>query len=204
MSDYNPYDLVPMIVNGEETVGRPFQFDSEAVDPQMRNAFGEFVKPSKLSTICPGCGGGLEIDVILGDPPFVPVEYDCPECNPDPLPMPDPFVNPLEAGKVSPHELDPLLHDPNKQIVKDESTVADRLSLSETSTEPKEDVKEPSGSAAEVAPVLEKKTQRKRKKKTKGAKKKTDSAERIVPIEPVDGIVGEEVDFDDDDLVESE
>lgn len=134
--NYNPYDLVDMRINGKDTHGRPIAFDSDVVDNNMMtNAFGNPVKPEKLSTSCPDCGQGLIYDVALSDPPFDVVEKPC--CSAvgvqcphgyvlEPEPVVDPFMHPVEDGRISSHDLDPLLHD-NSVIEKEESSVADRI-----------------------------------------------------------------------------
>jgi hypothetical protein len=135
--EYNPYDLIPIRVNGHEFQGRPTEFDSEVADNQaMTNAFGNTVKATKISTSCPDCGQGLAFDITLGEPPFAVQDFICYNCNPAPPPTADPFMNPLDEGRVAGHELDPLLHDPSEQVVpdddadKDESSVADRIDFS--------------------------------------------------------------------------
>lgn len=129
--DYNPYDLIPTLVNGKEFQSRPIEFDSEVVDNNnMTNAFGSIVKPTKVSTSCPDCGQGLEFDCTLEDPPFA-LSVVCYHCRPAPPPAADPFMNPLEEGRVGEHELDPLLHNPSEQVVDeaDDSSVADRMNF---------------------------------------------------------------------------
>lgn len=138
MTNYNPYNLVAMSINGTEIYGRPMEFDSEIVDFQkMINAFGYSVKPSKLSTICPSCGQGLEVVVSLPDPPFPVVEYTCQYCNPSITSISEPFNNPIETGRISQHELDPLLYDLSKKLQPSEQSVAERLSF-ENIVEPEE------------------------------------------------------------------
>lgn len=131
---YNPYDLVPMIINGQEMTGRPFEFDSSVADSaNMTNSFGHPVRPTKLSTCCPDCGDGLDVEVTLGDPPFAPVEVNCQKCHPELPEVIDPFMNPIDSERVADHELDPLLHNPDEQIQEDNTTVADRLGQEEES-----------------------------------------------------------------------
>lgn len=127
---YNPYDMVPMVINGVEMQGRPVEFDSDIADfDKMENAFGKLVKPKKLTTVCPNCGQGLEVHVVMGDPPFSPVEYTCEHCTPPKLVVNDPFNNPIESGRVPSSELDPLLHDLNEQIVPATESVGDRVDV---------------------------------------------------------------------------
>ena len=123
--------MIPLLINGQNLHGRPIEFDSDVANQKtMENAFGNPVKPTKISTCCPDCGQGLEFDLTLGDPPYSSVEVTCYICNPAAPPPVDPFMNPLEDGRVPGHDLDPLLHNPNEQVVVDEdddTTLADRL-----------------------------------------------------------------------------
>jgi len=130
---YNPFDPVEITVNGQNMYTRPIEFDSEIANHKdSTNAFGFPVKPSKLSATCPDCGAGLEFDVILSDPPFEIIHCKCYYCYPDQEPVPDPFTNPVETGRVPETELDPLLYDPN--IEQDTGSVAERLSEDESET----------------------------------------------------------------------
>lgn len=117
MNNYNPYSLLSLIIDGQSIYGRPFEFDSEIADQRsMKNAFGQFVKPTKISTLCPKCGQGLFISITLPDPPFAPIHCLCGVCSP-PLPqLSDPFVNPLNSGRVPEFSLDPLLYDPEQAL----------------------------------------------------------------------------------------
>ena len=197
---YNPYDMIPMVVNGEETVGRPVEFDSQITDFEtMENAFGNAVKPSKVTTTCPRCGQGLEVFIKLLDPPFSPVHYNCEYCTPvEPEIHHDPFSNPIETGRMSSQELDPLLYNLREQVVPSEGSVADNwsedagdllaslaeeapgASTKDTDEEIDQDL------VAALAPKKSKKKRRKSKSKTK--------------IEPADGL-DEEI-FDDSDLAD--
>lgn len=165
--NYNPFDLVPLTINGKPITGRPFQFDSDVVNQKtMTNAFGALVKPSKVMTMCPDCGQGFELDVKLGDPPFQPYAVACPICKPAPPPLQDPFVNPIKTGRIQAFELDPILHDPKQPLVEKAGTVADRFALPEESPV----VASPVPSVAPAAPQP---TQRPpRPKKPKKDKKK--------------------------------
>lgn len=127
---YNPYDLVEMRINGVTIYGRPIEFDAEIADfNKLVDAFGNLIHPKRLSTTCPSCGQGLIVDACLPDPPFPIIERSCPYCRPNAPPPQDPFNNPLESGKILPHELDPLLHDLNRQLDFQEKTVAERLPI---------------------------------------------------------------------------
>lgn len=107
-SMYNPYDLIELLVNGSHIHGRPIELDSDIVDQRtMRNAFGSIVKPSKVSTVCPDCGQGLQFYVTLGEPPFDTQNVSCEYCNPAPPPIVDAFINPINEGKIPAEILDP-------------------------------------------------------------------------------------------------
>lgn len=188
---YNPYDLVPLVLNGKTTYGRPVMFDSDVANQMtMQNRFGKYVKPSRIASTCPDCGQGFILDIRLSDPPFEPYLCSCPVCKPPPPPIPDPFINPLASGKITLNDLDPLLHDIDRPTVP-EQTVAERLKILPVSKpQPPQDMKP------------EKKTVKKPSKKSDDKPKSTDGfanhpAKRL---ESADGINGEE--FDDLDLVE--
>jgi hypothetical protein len=127
--EYNPYDLVTLRISGVEIQGRPYQFDSEPDNNQtMQNAFGNYVKPTHISTVCPECGQGINVENIqLPEPPFPVIDWVCPYCNPDVDPPTNVFMNPLVTGRIAEHHLDPLLHDPMEQVIQSDETVADRL-----------------------------------------------------------------------------
>lgn len=224
--NYNPYDLVNLRIGGQEIQGRPYEFDSQPSNQQtMQNAFGGFVKPTHISTVCPECGQGILIEnIVLPDPPFPVVEWVCPHCNPDVPPPLNAFANPLETGRIMEHELDPLLHNPDEQVVADDTTVADRIEEVEKKTTKKSAKKK----------SAKKKTAKKKSTKKKSAKKKptkdkedtgksassketkaSDKDKEAPPdvqevdplttkapsrnLEPAEGLKEE---FDDDDLVE--
>lgn len=105
---YNPYDLVPLLINGKQIYGRPIELDSVIVNhTKITNGFGSLVKPSKLSTTCPDCGQGLMLDVKLSEPPFF-YSTDCYICRPT-KPENTIFVNPL-IDSIGHDELDPLMN----------------------------------------------------------------------------------------------
>lgn len=115
---YNPYDLVNLIINDQPFNGRPIAFDSEVTNQKtMTNAFGKVVKPTVVMTMCPDCGQGFQLEIQLPDPPFPAVVCNCPTCRPAPPPLTDPFINPVETGRVPVVELDPLIHDIKQPLV---------------------------------------------------------------------------------------
>jgi len=121
---------VPLLIDGVSIDGRPIEFDSAVADYNtMKNAFGEYVKPSKVVSVCPGCGHGLVIDVKLSDPPFSPVKYSCQRCKPTPPALVDPFMNPLVSGRAQITDLDPLSHNLNKPLNDSDSLVGERFKI---------------------------------------------------------------------------
>jgi hypothetical protein len=126
--NYNPYDLIPLTLNNHSTFGRPVEFDSTIVNHKnLTNAFGNIVKPTKVSTTCSDCGQGYVLDVDLGEPPFNPIEVNCPICKPNIVVEESPFVDPITSGIVAEHEINPSLVDLDAGIKSVETTVADRL-----------------------------------------------------------------------------
>lgn len=179
--NYNPYDLVPMLINNKSIDGRPFEFDSDVKDQKtMKNAFGNFVKPTKVATMCPDCGSGLMVNIKLGDPPFTPVAYSCEYCHPAPPPLIDPFINPLLSGRVPEFNLDPILHDPTKPLSGSTATSESFLIPPTTKPKPPKQPKSPKQKPSVDLPVTESKP----------------------VLEKADGL-SEEVDFDFD-MVEDE
>jgi hypothetical protein len=225
--NYNPYDLVTLRIGGEEIQGRPYEFDSQPANQMtMENEFGGIVKPTHISTVCPKCGQGINIENIeLPDPPFPVIDWICCHCNPNAAPPVNAFMNPLQSGRVAEHELDPLLHDPDQQVVVADSTVAERLASDETvtSAKPAKPAKKKTAKSAKSAKKAKKTAKKKTAKKAgkrspiKGAKTTsitTEGQEKVkettslvmetrsaVEKEKADGLKPE---FDDDDLVEDE
>lgn len=126
MKNYNPYDLLELVVNGHNIYGRPFEFDSEIVTSDMKNDKDQYVKPVKIATTCPDCGSGLIFGVNLADPPFPVLNFDCTECNVGPPALEDPFINPLDIGRVKLSDIDSTIHDIKEKSDIPESAVADR------------------------------------------------------------------------------
>jgi len=191
MSSYNPYDLVTVRIEGEEIGGRPYQFDSEPANQQtMQNSFGNYVKPTHISTVCPKCGQGVMIENIqLPDPPFPVIDWVCQHCRPGVEPPVNAFMNPLEAGRIAEHEFDPLLHNPMEQVVEGnpDETVADRL-IQETvvghttsALLANDDEPKPTKTAKKATKKATKKTKKKTAKK-ETAKKAPESQEKRSPI----------------------
>ena len=120
MKNFNPYDLLNLSIDGVLTYGRPYQFDSEISDSKnSKNSKGNYVKPTKISTTCPKCGGFVDISIeLIEDPPFKVIEVSCAACNPQPKPTKvfDPFFNPLESGDLHLNDLDPLIIDVENPI----------------------------------------------------------------------------------------
>lgn len=199
--NYNPYDLINLIINGKPITGRPFEFNSTLHDhKRMTNALGALVKPTKVSTMCPDCGQGLYVDVFLDTPPFAPVVVTCSYCQPAPAPFQDPFTNPVQSGRVRSIELDQLIHDPKVALESVDGVVADRF---------KNAFVQASDLTSSSVPALNKPKSPKSKKKPKKSQERTVETlpavapeERSVPLPPTDIGFGEEQDFDDSELVD--
>lgn len=198
---YNPYDLVLLIVNGRQMYGRPVSFDSDVVDQKhMKNAFGKYVKPTQISSTCPDCGQGFIIDVKLSEPPFSAYQCLCPVCKPSPPPMLDPFINPVTTNRISVNELDPILHNITDPIPATVLTVADRMKLEKPKPNKQEKPKKSDKQESK---------QSKNKQKPIVATAQDDDgfveyndAPKSTKLEPAEGMDGDEIDFDDEDLVE--
>jgi hypothetical protein len=127
---YNPYDLLPILLNGHKTYGRPVEFNSTVTDQKsMKNHFGEYVKPIKISTTCNECGQGYVLAIDLGDPPFGDIKIDCPVCKPVVSDDSDVFVDPVAVGVLKQHDLDSTLLDLDAGVEEVDSSVADRINI---------------------------------------------------------------------------
>jgi hypothetical protein len=124
--NYNPYDLVPIQLNGHLIYGRPFEFDSEVHDQMnMTNERGLYVVPTTVVACCPDCGAGFSISTSFIQPPFPIIKHSC-NCQDEPVI--DPFRNPLTFGDLQQHDFDPILKVPTTQeIVEASETVQERL-----------------------------------------------------------------------------
>ena len=98
LPSYNPYDMVTINIGGYQTIGRPIEFDSEPVDANGYNAHGLPIKPTRISTSCPVCGGGIVSDVYSA--------IVCDSCGLGAMvTLPDPFCNPIAVGLVPEQEI---------------------------------------------------------------------------------------------------
>jgi len=170
--NYNPYDILEISINGNKIHARPFQFDSEPSNYQtLENKEGRIIRPTKLASICPDCGQGLEIDIDLQDAPegwhqvSTYLSFNCYLCNANEvLVIQDPFFNPLEDGRVEEKDIDPLLVGVGEHLAEAEGTVADRIMMEnaeETPPKAKKKVKKKSTAKASKAPKKSKKTKKK-------------------------------------------
>lgn len=177
--NYNPYDILEISINGNKIHARPFQFDSEPSNYHtLENKEGRIIRPTKLASICPDCGQGLEIDIDLQDAPEgwhqVPtyLSFNCYLCNANEArQIQDPFFNPIEDGRIEEKDIDPLLVGFGEHLVEAEGTVADRIgkeNAEETPPKTKKKVKKKATAKASKAPKKSKKT----KKKPSGSTKK--------------------------------
>lgn len=125
MTTYNPYDMVPVLVDEVETMGRPIELNGDISDTNtMTDVDGKLVVPSKLSIMCPKCGAGYIIPVVLHRPPFPMILATCGECTKH-LNIP-----PLEDPWVVPHKVVALRNfkaEVAKAVVDDKCTVAERM-----------------------------------------------------------------------------
>lgn len=200
---YNPYALVELSLDGKSTYGRPIAFDSDVVDHKnMKNAFGNYVKPTKVVTTCHKCGQGIELSVMLGAPPFSVYQCTCPYCHPKACPIINPFNNPVKANKILVTELDPMVHDLGKVDTDMPSdTVAERRSVVDVmmTEEMKQQMNESNKVETDLADSVTNVKPRKPRSKTKNEPK--NEPKRLVEPE-LNNELGEEVNFDDNDLIE--
>lgn len=144
--NYNPYDILEVSINGNKIHARPFQFDSEPINLNtLENKDGRIIRPTKLVSICPDCGQGLEIDIDLKDAPegwhqvSAYLNFNCYLCNANEVKeIQDPFFNPLENGRIEEKDIDPLLVGVGEQLIETEGTVADRIEAESTEETPSE------------------------------------------------------------------
>jgi len=229
--DYNPYDLISVTVNNiSDLYARPVEFDSEVVDlTEMTNANGQLIMPSRIETVCPDCGSVVSMEVKLSNPPFGIINCVCGECNPVPVPAADPFINPIETGRIKSSDLDPIILNPVEDIDDDSTiTVADKLEKAA-----KKKAKKATKKATKKTSTTKKtkKSAGTKKVKKKAKEESSEPPEKSVPVfkagklgtkvtedlspditsssknkrlaslEPAEDI-GEESDFNDDDLVD--
>ena len=128
---YNPYDLVPLVINGIATTGRPYQFDSSPVNANtILNANGDPVLPTMCQAPCPQCGAGLDVPLPT-DPISCGEVSNCtrfPKTVSELPPMPDPFRNPFMEGVMAVGDVDAVLVRVLDIPEAPAGTVADRLS----------------------------------------------------------------------------
>ena len=221
MEEYNPHELILVVVNnneGEDLYARAVAFNSEIDDPLTQlNSDGNYVIPTIIETTCPDCGALINEEVKLPDPPFDVIFLVCSECNPEPKQFDDPFVNPLEGGIITNADLDPDIIPANKvEKLSEESTVASRIKKKTTAKKKPvkkkaaKKSKKSSSSRTTSKPNNVVKVQEKLKESQEDISEDAVAAAnvdfvaetgRVVPLEPVEGI-GQEEEFDDDDLVD--
>jgi len=104
---YNPYELLPLNIDGQLTYARVIELDSEIVDQiKSTNAKKAYVVPKKVITTCPNCAYPLELEVELPQPPFPILNLSCSNCHPVIIEQ-SPFVDPIAAGRLTVDELQP-------------------------------------------------------------------------------------------------
>ena len=74
--NYNPYDLVKIVLNGEETNARPTSFSS-TITNDCYDSLGRLITPTILSTTCNRCGELLNINVKFDQYPFNIINIYC-------------------------------------------------------------------------------------------------------------------------------
>jgi hypothetical protein len=194
--DYNPYDLLLLEINGVSIDGRPIDFDGDPINNSL-------AIPTKVATVCPNCGQGLEFDVQLSNPPFSVIARNCYLCNVE-KEIISPFVNPLDTGEIQNYELEPLLYNPEERIVDDGKSVAERLDVDEKGPESFSTVLD---DQVVLVPKIGLEEKGKTKEELEDMLDSSFVCENvsgpIVPLEPAEGI-GAEEDFDDEDMVEDE
>ena len=114
---------------------------------------------------------------------------DCYLCRVKEQPQIDPFINPIEDGRIKESDIDPLLYN-NDSLLDIQSSVSDRIS---GFGEVEETIK------SEHKP----KAKRTRRSKTKTKAKSKSAIKNTKPIEKAEGLT-EEIDFDDADMIEKE
>lgn len=214
---YNPYDLVKIIVNGHDTFGRPVAFDTEPVNMHtLLNKNGEVIRPTKLSSVCPDCGQGIEI-LIQGKDLSLCIEFKCYLCgNNNNAPIkkrPTMRPNNMPASEAN------LLANSSKDLMSVESTVDQRINFKE-STDDTVELKTASDALTNTSVKKTTKKARKRKPKAVPQNESIDSDikqkppdinkingaftnSRSIIIDKADGLT-EEADLDDTDMIETE
>jgi len=185
--DFNPYNILEVYVNNKPIYARPFEFDSDPVNfNTLENAQGRLIRPIKLATVCPDCGQGLVLEPNLFDAPDdwygsrSYISFNCELCNNDSAEqLADPFFNPIEAGRVSQSELDPLLIGVD-ELEEVQSTVADRLTQREDAEKA---TKKQKKTAKKASASSDGKAAKKKKKAKKKASKKAPKKATQPPIE---------------------
>lgn len=111
---YDPYTLVPLVVNGLPVHARPLALSAVPVDANSTNdRDGNPIYPIECVTTCPQCGDALTVP--LGGPVTAAYPVDCldvTECRVRKRAkvaveeMPDPFHNPFLEGLMSMGDVD--------------------------------------------------------------------------------------------------
>lgn len=202
---YNPYDLIKIRINNHELYGRPVAFDSEPADSHtLLNKEGDIIRPTRITSVCPDCGQGLELEIRVENPPFS-MSYECHLCKSKDTNKS--FINRPKV-ELSEYKADPLLQ-PN--II---------TPLSERITGFVEDTKEPQESPQEDPQVddisedtsnVKKKAKKPKRKPRKATPKKTsikqedfiETKKGDKQLDKAEGMT-EEVDLDDTDMIETE
>lgn len=116
--------MIKVFIGKEETFARPFEFDSDIVDDQFRNAFKQPVRPTKAVTTCSKCGNGF--DFPISNYNGGPLTVTCPYCKPVVVP-PDPFCDPIKLGLITTADLNPSAIARPRTLDTVRTSVGDRL-----------------------------------------------------------------------------
>lgn len=184
--NYNPYDLIRIRINGQPTYGRPTQLDSTIVNQKtITNEFGKIVKPSRIVSTCVQCGHSVDATIRLNDPPFDIVDIICSRCKPPIDVFHDPFLNPLNSGRIAPSHLDTLAHSPRSEIEIIEKPAIQKL---------EKIAKNPEEFILNKPPEICKKQRKQKKKKSKN----NEPQNQKIVLQDQLAEIGEESEIDDD------
>lgn len=186
--EYNPYELIPIVILGQTIYARPIEYDSSPINNNStKNAFGNHILPTKITYTCPGCGQGKVSEVRFESAPLRTVEIKCYDCEPDIPEMPNPFLNPLADGILKEsdlYEIAASLKPKEVKAKKQDKKASKPRAMEAVSTTPLVDTSEAKTAIEDPNPEF---------KLNKISKRR---------LEPAEGISAIEANFDDQDLIE--
>lgn len=116
-TEYNPYNLLNILINGKPFTARPIELDGEIHNyNSMTDVHGRLIKPKLIHTTCPDCGSLIQHSINAGDPPFGIFIVNCNICNPEYVNL-SPFIDPIQSGNVHLTELSPNIANVTQPIV---------------------------------------------------------------------------------------